>query len=178
MSGIATKSGRWSRARGSLRVAWLVGLTPVAGCQEADGTLPRASQVEAAYAYGGNLSVDMSGNVAEITIAQPSEQLRKGGSLWAKVGPYVLLFSSETEALFRAYPGLAGVRVITTSDGSEVARALLPRDTLSDLTWRRSLNIAGLARRDGTRRPTLLEALVRWGEDHTRYEYNPRYTRS
>ena len=54
---------------------------------------------------------------------------------------------------------------------------MLLRDELSDLQWRRSLNIAGLARRDGTNRMTLLEDLVRWGEDHTTYEYNERYTR-
>ena len=58
-----------------------------------------------------------------------------------------------------------------------VASALLSRGELSDLLWRRSLNIAGQARRDGTNRMTLLEDLVRWGEDHTEYEYNERYTR-
>ena len=136
---------------------------------------PSASAVEEAYLYHGDLSVAMSGNVAEITIVQPAQQLSRGGRLWAKVGPYVLLFSEETERLFRDYPGLAGVRVITTSGGREVARALLPRDSLNDVTWRRARNIAGLARRDGTRRPTLLEDLVQWGQDHTQYEYDPRY---
>ena len=55
--------------------------------------------------------------------------------------------------------------------------ALLLRGELSDLLWRRSMNIAGRARRDGTNRMTLLEDLVRWGEDHTTYEYNERYIR-
>jgi hypothetical protein len=157
-------------------VAVALGVGVLAACRPVDATLPRPADVEAAYEYEGNLSADLSGNVAEVTIAQSAQQLRRGGSLWAKVGPYILLFSEETESLFRDYPGLAGVRVITVSGGNEVARALLPRDTLTDVTWRRSLNIAGLARRDGTRRPSLLEALVRWGEDHTQYQYNPRYT--
>jgi hypothetical protein len=131
--------------------------------------------VEDAYLYHGDLSVVMRGNVAEVTITQPAQQLRRGGSLWAKVGPYVLLFSEPTQELFEDYPGLAGIRVITTSAGAEVARALLARSTLTEVTWRRALNIAGLARRDGTERPTLLEDLVRWGEDHTEHQYNPRF---
>jgi hypothetical protein len=70
------------------------------------------------------------------------------------------------------------VRVITTAPGgTEVARSLLLRDELNDLTWRRALNIAGVARRDGTEQPSKLEDLARWGEDHTEYEYNPRYVR-
>jgi hypothetical protein len=133
--------------------------------------------VEEAFTYDGSLSVEMNGNVAEVTVSQPAQHLRRGGTLWAKVGPYIVLFSEEAENLFLAYPGLAGIRVITTTNGgTEVARALLPRDTLNDLTWRRALNIAGLARRDGTRRPTLLENLVRWGEDHTEFSYNPAFT--
>ena len=158
--------------------ALLVSAGLLAGCEEPDLTLPSARVVEGAYVYDGSLQAAMSGNVAEITIVQPEQQLRRGGTLWAKVGPYVLLFSKETESLFLEYSGLAGVRVITTTPGgTEVARALLPRSALNDLTWRRALNVSGLARRDGTRVPTRLEALVRWGEDHTEYEYNPRYSR-
>jgi hypothetical protein len=93
------------------------------------------------------------------------------------VGPYIFLFSGETHQLFQDYPGLAGVRFITTVGDVEVGNALLARETLSDVRWRRSLNIAGLARRDGTGQVTLLQDLVRWGEDHTEYTYNPRYTR-
>jgi hypothetical protein len=148
------------------------------GCEEVDLTIPSPSAVEDAFQYDGSLSAAINGNVVEVTITQPERQLRRGGTLWAKVGPYILLFTEESESLFMDYPGLAGIRVITTVPGGiEVARALLPRDGLNDLTWRRALNIAGLARRDGTRRPTLLEDLVRWGEDHTEYSYNPRYTR-
>jgi hypothetical protein len=138
--------------------------------------VPTAEEVEEAFTYQGELSATMSGNVAEISVIQPPHQLERGGTLWAKVGPYVLLFSQETQELFRRYPGLAGVRVITrTSGGTEIARALLPRDELSGLTWRRALNIAGRARQSGTGRPTLLEDLVRWGERHTRFNYSSRF---
>ena len=164
-----------------MRALWIPALLLVAlttGCEERDLTIPSVSAVEDEFQYGGSLSAAVNGNVVEVTITQPERQIRRGGTLWAKVGPYVLLFSEDTENLFRDYPGLAGVRVVTTlPGGEEVARALLPRDNLNDLTWRRALNISGLARRDGTRRPTLLENLVRWGEDHTEYTYNPRFTR-
>lgn len=149
------------------------------GCEKADLSLPTQTQVEESYEYGGRLSATVNGNVAEVAIVQADRQLQRGGTLWAKVGPYIFLFSEETEELFRTYPGLAGVRVITlTKDGVEVARALLARSALNDLTWRRSLNISGLARRDGTRRPTLLEDLVRWGEEHTEFSYNSRFVGS
>jgi len=147
------------------------------GCEEVDLTLPTADDVESVFIYDGTLTASLNGNVAEVTIVQAERQLRRGGALWAKVGPYVFLFSKESEGLFRDYPGLAGIRVVTvTPDGTEVARAMLLRDELNDVTWRRSLNISGLARRDGTRRPTLLEALVEWGEDHTEYAYAKKYT--
>lgn len=168
--------GRTGRSRIAATLILLLGLISLACQEEGNLALPDESDVEAAYTYEGRLSASMSGNVAEVRIVQADRQLRRGGTLWAKVGPYILLFSQETQDLFRKYPGLAGVRVITTNaSGTEVARALLPRAALNDLTWKRALNIAGLARRDGTRRPTLLESLVRWGEDHTEYEYNPRF---
>jgi len=151
----------------------------LAGCEERDLTVPSAAEVEEAFTYDGSLSVSISGNVAEVTVSQRDRDLRRGGSLWAKVGPYILLFSEESENLFRSFPGLAGIRVVTVdSRGIEVARATLPRDALNDITWRRALNIAGLARRDGTRRPTLLEDLVRWGEDHTEYRYSDKFIQS
>jgi hypothetical protein len=154
-----------------------LGVLGLAGCKEdVELTLPTAEDLKAAYLYEGELSAAMSGNVAEITIVQPARQLARGGVTWAKVGPYIILFSQETQDLFMEYSGLAGVRAITvSSDGTEVARALLLRATLNEITWRRALNISGLARRDGTQRPTLLESLVRFGEAHTEFRYNPRY---
>ena len=148
------------------------------GCEEpVDLVVPTAEQVEGYYTYEGRLSAEVVGNVVTITVTQDAQQLRRGGTLWAKVGPYIFLFTAETQQLFQDYPGLAGVRVRTTVGNAQVGSALLARDTLTDVLWRRSLNIAGQARRDGSERVTLLQDLVRWGEDRTEYEYNPRYTR-
>ena len=147
------------------------------GCQApVDLTVPTPSDVKEYYTYAGALSAEVTGNVVTISVAQDPQTLRRGGSLWAKVGPYIFVFSDETRQLFLDYPGLAGVRVVTSVGGAQVASALLTRETLSDVLWRRSLNIAGKARRDGTRQVTLLRDLVRWGEDRTEHEYSPRYT--
>ena len=149
-----------------------------AACASEPVIVPTAEEVAAYYESTSRLSVEMSGNVAELTVVQDAQQLRRGGSLWARVGPYIYLFSPPTQSVFADFDGLAAVRVITTAPGgTEVARATLLRASLNDLTWRRALNVAGLARRDGTEQLTLLEDLIRWGEDHTEFEYNPRYTR-
>ena len=147
----------------------------IAACTQAELVVPSAADVESAFEVQGELTVEMRGNVAEITVAQSRAQLRRGGGLWAKVGPQIFLFSDETLGLFQQYDGLAGVRVITTSGGREVARAFLLRDELNDITWKRALNIAGVARRDGSQHPSKIEALVRWGEDHTEYTYNKAF---
>ncbi len=148
------------------------------GCVEpGDPTLPGADEVEAYYEYDAGLSAEINGNVATITVAQDLQQIRRGGSLWAKVGPYVFLFTEETQSLFADYPGLAAVRVVTRVGDAQVATALLTRDELSTVLWRRGLNIAGRARRDGSTRVTLLEELVRWGESHTEFEYDSRFVR-
>jgi hypothetical protein len=166
------------RERAITTVLALFAGAALAACEEpAELALPTADEVESAYEYSRGLEADISGNVAVLTVNQSAQQLRRGGTTWAKVGPYIFLFSEETRSLFEAYPGLAGVRVVTrVTGGSEVASAVLARDALSDVQWRRALNIAGQARRDGTRSVTLLESLVRWGEDHTDFEYNPSFT--
>lgn len=161
----------WVRAGTLLSMLFLAACAPVQ-----DGTLPTGDQVVAAYEYSGQVEADIVGNVAVLTVTQDAQQLRRGGSLWAKVGPYVFLFSVETRQLFIEYTGLAAVRVITRVGQADVANAILTADELSDVLWRRSLNIAGQARRDGTNRMTLLEDLVDWGESHTEYSYNERFT--
>lgn len=139
-------------------------------------TIPTAEEVESHYSSVTDLDAEIRGNVAVISVVQSANQLRRGGSLWARVGPYIYLFSEETHHLFEDFPGLAAVRVETrTAGGVPVATAMLIRDELSGVLWRRSLNIAGQARRDGTERPGLLEDLIRWGEEHTEHEYSPRY---
>lgn len=163
-----------------LRISLSLVLTLVAGAcaKPRDLTLPTAEDIESHYTSDTELEAKLNGNVAEVTVQQSAGQLRRGGTMWAKVGPYIYLFSDETRQLFEDYPGLAAVRVITrTASGAEIANALLARDELSDILWRRSLNISGLARRDGTEHPGLLEDLIRWGEQHTtEHEYNRRYT--
>ena len=146
-------------------------------CEEANFKLPSESEAGAHYANSSDLSVSLNGNVVEVTVEQPLRQVRRGGSLWAKVGPYIYLFTNETESLLRQYPGVSGVRVITRTGRSntEVARAFLHRDSLNELTWRRARNIAGRARTQGTRRPVLLEELVEWGQDHTEFGYNQNF---
>lgn len=159
-------------------LAALVAAGSVAACQPApDLTLPTVDQVETQYASIPGLDeVEINGNVATVVVRQSADQLRRGGTLWAKVGPYIYLFSEETRQLFEDYSGLAAVRVITrTGSDVTVANALLARDELNDILWRRSLNISGLARRDGTERISLIEDLIHWGEAHTEFEYNERY---
>ena len=147
------------------------------GCEEVELALPSDSEAGAHYASSSDLTVRVTGNLVEVMVDQPIRQVRRGGSLWAKVGPYIYLFSDQTEALLREYPGVSGVRVITRTGGSkaEVARAFLHRDSLNELTWRRARNIAGKARMEGTRRPSLLEDLVEWGQDHTEFGYNKEF---
>ena len=160
-----------------LRLLGVLATTALLGCEAPDLTVPSAAEVESRYVSEHPLTVEMSGNVAEVTVVQPTAQLRRGGALWAKLGPYVYLFTESTRELFESYGGLAGVRVVTrTPDGTEVARALLERDELNDVTWRRALNIAGRARRDGTGRIRLMEELISWGEDHTTHHYGAAYT--
>jgi hypothetical protein len=148
------------------------------GCSEGTNlALPSESEVGAHYAGSSKLAIRVSGNIVELTVDQPVRQVSRGGSLWAKVGPYIYLFTQETETLLRRYPGLSGVRVITRTDldKKEVARAFLHRDSLNELTWRRAKNIAGKARAEGTRRPVLLEELVEWGQEHTEFGYSEEF---
>lgn len=159
-----------------LAVLALVLVSAVACGPDQELTLPDADQVTGYYDITSDFSVTMNGNVAEVTVQQSPTQLRRGGSLWARMTPYMYLFTSSTQQLFEDFPGLAGVRVVTRAGDTEVARVTLARTALNELTWRRTLNIAGKARRDGGTRLTLLEDLIQWGEDHTEFEYNPRYT--
>jgi hypothetical protein len=152
-------------------------LAPACDLLRREAPIPTAEEAAAYYkGAAGLIGVEVSGNVVEVRIRQPESQLRRGGSLWARVGPYVYLFTPGTRDLFEAYGGVAAVRVITLAPGDvEVARATLKRDALSDILWRRSINLLGLALEEGTRRPSRLEDLVEWGERHTEYRYNPTY---
>lgn len=157
-------------------------LVPLGGCdrimpQRADLTLPAIDDVEAIYArHGVTADYELSGNVVELRVTQDAEQLRRGGSLWARVGPYIYVFSPGSRELFDTWAGVSAVRVITrTSAETEIARALLTRDRLNEITWRRALNLLGNALQEGTARPSRIDDLVQFGEEMTEYEYNPDY---
>ena len=157
--------------------AALIGVLGGATCDQPELTLPSESEARGFYGSSSDISVRLSGNVLEVLVNQPYQQVRRGGALWAKVGPYIYLFTEETEAVLNTYPGLAGVRVITRTSrrDTEVARAFLLRDRLNDITWRRAKNVAGRARLEGTERPSYLEDLVEWGEDRTEFSYSAEF---
>lgn len=139
--------------------------------------LPTVDEAAAPYrASGLDAEYRFNGNIFEVRVAQPRAQLERGGSLWAKVGPYIYLFTPATRAVFDDHPAIAAVRVTTyVSGGGDVAHALLRRDALGEARWRRALNLLGLALQEGTQRPTRLEALVQWGEENTEYHYAPAW---
>lgn len=161
-------------------------VTVVGGCDQAReylaGTpepLPTQQELATHYAgHGGVLEVETSGNVVELQVRQSYRQLERGGSLWARVGPFVYLFTPATRQLFQDYPSVAAVRVVTVlPHGEEVARAMLRRDAMGDVLWTRSLNILGWALQEGQKSPRRLEQLTDWGEAHTEFSYNPDYVR-
>lgn len=157
-------------------------LAPAAlGCdrllpQRREPTLPDIQVVAQLYErHGINADYRYSGNVAEVVVQQSRDQLRRGGELWARVGPYVYLFSPATRELFENHAAVAGVRVITQAGRREVARALLVRDSLNEYEWRRATALLSHVLHEGTQRPTTLDRLVQFGEEHTQFEYSPNY---
>jgi hypothetical protein len=172
----------------TLKQSWTAGAVACVlvfgGCDQAreylsrdPGAPPIAAEVAPYYAgHGGLLGVEVKGNVVVLRVNQPFQQIDRGGSLWARVGPYVFLMTPATRQVFEDFPAVAAVRVITElPDGSEVARAMLRRDALNEVRWRRTLNILGHALQDGHESPRRLEELTDWGEAYTEFRYNPRY---
>ena len=80
----------------------------VGACEQPDLSLPTGAEAQAYFANTQGVTVEVGGNVALVTVDQPFQQLRSGGSLWARVGPYVYLFSDATEQLFRRLGHLTG----------------------------------------------------------------------
>lgn len=137
---------------------------------------PDAADVARYYEYAGNLGVEMSGNVAHVTVEIDREEYRMGGRVWAMASPYIFLFSPATKRAFEDYTGLGGVRVIVEyEDGGILAQALLERAEFNEVTWTRALNVAGYARRQGTESPGYMRDLIRFGEEHTDFRYNREY---
>lgn len=140
----------------------------------AEMDLPSGAELEGIY--GPRAEVSLNGNVVDVRVEQDASDLSRGGELWAKVGPYIYLLSPQTREIFGEYGGVAAVRVRTAIRGEgRVAEAMLVRDTLTSITWREAIRRVAKARQEGTENPGHLEALVRFGEDYARYEYEPRY---
>lgn len=170
MSRIALRGRLVTLALASLGITW-----GLAACKsEPDLTLPVPEELQGVY--GPSVDVELKGNVVDVHVIQPADQLRRGGSVWAKVGPYIYLFTPQTQQLFDSYPGLGGVQV-TTLDGRErlIARAMLERGTLNGVTWRKAIGLAGRARLEGTQRPSYILELIDYGEDLVEHEYSTRY---
>ena len=165
--------------RGRLRLARLVllataiGLPVTQACAAEEGRLPTTEEL--AGLYGGDADLQMNGNVVDVRVAQDARQINRGGTLWARVGPYIFVFSPQTKELFDLYSGVAAVRVRTFASGRQIAEAMLRRDELNSVTWREAIQKVADARLEGTRNPGHLEALVRYGEDHTQFDYAPRF---
>lgn len=153
----------------------IIGMT---GCEPAiDSRLPTTTELSGLF--GDGIDLRLNGNVVEVTVTQSPDQLRRGGPIWAKAGPYIYLFTPQTQSIFNDYGGVGGVRV-TTLDGRDrlIARALLQRSTLNSVTWKRAINVSGRARVEGTRRPNTMVELAEYGEENTEFEYSARYVRT
>ena len=137
------------------------------------------TEADLAGLYGDGPKVSLNGNVVDVEVYQAADQLRRGGATWAKVGPFIYLFSPQTQDIFESWSGVGGVRVTTTDGrGRRVARAMLPRGTLNGVTWPRAINLVGKARLEGTRRPSYILDLIEYGEETADYEYSTRYVKS
>lgn len=149
----------------------------IASC-EAQDELRLPGESELTGLYGDGPSVVLNGNVVDVEVYQSADQLRRGGSTWAKVGPFIYLFSPQTKDVFESFSGVGGVRVTTLDGrGRMVARAMLPRATLNSLTWPRAINLVAKARLEGTRRPSYILDLIEYGENTAEYEYSSRYVK-
>ena len=117
--------------------------------RERGAELPAEAELQGLY--GPAVQVSLNGNVVDVRARQDADQLRRGGELWAKVGPYIYLFSPQSQNLFEMYSGLGGVRVTTLDGrGRMVAQAMLPRGRLNSLSWPRAINLVAKARLEGT----------------------------
>ncbi len=147
-----------------------------AGACEPGQELELPSESDLDGMYGERTEVSLTGNVVDVRATQAFDQLRRGGSLWARVGPYIYVFSPQTQEIFEEWSGVAAVRVRTvTPEGAEVARAMLRRDELNSVTWREATARVTRARTEGTEKPGYLEDLVDYGEEHTEYEYSEQF---
>lgn len=167
---------RPTRAPAAVFAAALLASAAAAGCESGtqEPQLPGTSELQGLY--GDRADVSLNGNVVDVRARQDVRQLERGGDLWARVGPYIYVFSPQTQEIFEKFPGVAAVRVRTvTSGGSWVAEVTLRRDALNAITWKGARQRVARARKEGTQKPGYLEDLVDYGEDRTSHRYNPDY---
>lgn len=163
----------------SLGAILLIAALGAVGACEAEPPRELPSEAVLDSVYGERVEISLNGNVVELVVTQDGDQLSRGGSVWAKAGPYIYLFTPQTRDLFEAYGGIGGVRATTLdANGQLIARALLERGALNSVTWPRAINVAGRARVEGTQRPQTMVNLADFGEERTSYEYSQRYVRS
>lgn len=154
--------------------AWALGAAVLgAGCAAGDAAEPVLPPPDSTAAwFGGDTEVRHRGNVLEIRGEIDPDFLRRGGRIWERSGPYFYLFNVRVRDLLEQYPDLAAVRAVALApDGRELARAVLHRDALSSVQWKEALARASLAQTRGTESPRRIEELIRFGEDHTEFEY-------
>lgn len=150
----------------------VLALVGAGACEEVEDP-PMFPEPEAVEAwFGEGTAVAMRGNVLEIRGTIDPEFLRRGGSLWRQSSPYFYLFNVKIREILTEYPDVAAVRAITTdAAGDEVARATLHARALHEYEWRDAVALTSLAQREGTESPRHVAALLRFGEEHTEYEY-------
>lgn len=159
------------RLVGTLASAALLAAT-VGGCgdSEREPVLPEPDSVVGWF--GESADARLNGNVLEIRGTVDPEFLRRGGNLWRQASPYFYIFNVKIRDVLTEYPDLAAVRAITVDgSGDEVARATLHSRALNEYEWRDAVALTSLAQREGTESPRRLAALIRFGEEHTEYEY-------
>lgn len=163
--------------RVTLGVLAAVALAAAAACEPGENRdLPPATVLDSIF--GDRVQSSLNGNVVELRVTQDASQLTRGGPIWAKAGPYIYLFTPQTRSLLERYGGVGGVRATTLDRRGElIARALLERTTLNSVTWPKAINVAGLARTQGSERPQRMVDLAEYGEEHTSYEYSEQYVR-
>ena len=165
------------RSGASIPVLLVLALATIGACDRPE-ELRLPTEADLAGLYGEGPKVILNGNVVDVEVYQPADQLRRGGATWAKVGPYIYLFSPQTQDIFASWSGVGGVRVTTTDGrGRMVARAILPQGTLNSVTWPRAVNLVGKARLEGTSRPSYILDLIEYGEETAEHEYSTRYVK-
>lgn len=159
--------------RGWVAAASLAALTLGCGGGAEEPAMPPEAEVQTLY--GDAVEAEISGNLIRLRVPMPAG-FERGGTLWARSGPYFYLFTTATRDLLANYPDVAAVEVIaSTAEGEQVARARLLRGTLNGITWPHAIAYASQAQAEGTESPRFVDRLVRYGEDNTEFEYDPDF---